>query len=192
MPLPILRPLGQVGRTYIVAEGPDGMYLIDQHAAHERVLFDRFRHDRARGEVQVQGLLEPASVELSHQRWVLLSGQLETLRGYGFDIEPFGQRSVLIRSLPATLMPKGPAPALLDMLDGLGEERLEGYSWDDRILTTLACHSAVRAGRDLALPEMEQIVRLLEATENPRTCPHGRPTILHMSSFQLEREFGRR
>lgn len=190
--LPILRPLGQVGRTYIVAEGPDGMYLIDQHAAHERVLFDRFRRERAKGTPQVQGLLEPAKVELSHERWAILEGQMDTLRAYGFDIEPFGQRSVLIRALPAGLIPKGASRALLDLLDSMGEERLAGYSWDDRILTVMACHSAVRAGHDLALKEMEEIVRLLETTDNPRTCPHGRPTILHMSSFQLEREFGRR
>ena len=190
--LPILRPLGQVGRTYIVAEGPDGLYLIDQHAAHERVLFDRFRRDRARGASQVQGLLEPVKVELSHERWAVLEGQMETLRAYGFDIEPFGQRTVLVRALPAGLIPKGASRALLDLLDSMGEEHLAGYSWDDRILTVMACHSAVRAGHDLVLKEMEEIVRLLEATENPRTCPHGRPTILHMSSVQLEREFGRR
>lgn len=190
--LPILRPLGQVGRTYIVAEGPDGMYLIDQHAAHERVLFDQFRRDRARGEVQVQGLLEPITVELTYARLALLEAQMDALKAYGFGIEHFGPRSVLLRSLPATLMSKGPAPALLDLLDTLGEERLEAYTPEDRILTSLACHSAVRAGEGLDFQEMEEMVRLLEATDNPRTCPHGRPTILHMSSVQLEKEFGRR
>ena len=192
LPMPVLRPMGQVGRTYIVAEGPDGMYLIDQHAAHERVLFDRFRKERAKNEVQVQGLLEPAVAELTPQQAALIEAQRATLESYGFSIEAFGQRSVLIRALPATLMPKGPVRALVDLLDTLGSSGLEGYSWDDRILTTLACHSAVRAGHDLGPQEMEQIIRLLEATDNPRTCPRGRPTMLHMSSAQLEREFGRR
>jgi len=190
--VPILRVVGQMGRTYIVSEGPDGMYLIDQHAAHERVLFDQLRRDRGKGEVQSQALLEPLTVELTPQQDALVQGQVEILWSYGFAIEPFGPRTVLLRAVPAALKAKPPAQALLDLLERLQGDDLKSYDWDDRILATVACHSAVRAGQDLGLREMEQMVRLLESTDNPRTCPHGRPTMLHMTSGQLEKGFGRR
>ena len=190
--LPIMRVLGQLGGTYIVAEGPDGMYLIDQHAAHERVLFDQLRRDKGKGEVKAQGLLEPAPVELTPQQEGLLARHMETLHGYGFGLEPFGPRSVLVRSVPAPLSSQPPARALLDLLDRLEADDLKGYDWEDRILATVSCHGAVRAGHDLQLAEMQEMVRLLEQTDIPQSCPHGRPTMLHMSSTQLEHQFGRR
>ena len=190
--VPILRPLGQVGRTYIVSEGPDGMYLIDQHAAHERVLFDRLKKTKAGGLPLSQGLLEPVAVELTPLQTSLLENQQSFFEGYGYVMEAFGGPAVLLRAVPQSLAAQPAAQALRDLLDGLDAEGLKDQRWEDRVLASLACHSAVRAGQDLAPKEMDEIVRLLEETDNPRTCPHGRPTMLHMSSFQLEKEFGRR
>ncbi len=190
--VPALRVLGQLQSTYIVSEGPDGMYLIDQHTAHERVLFDQMRRDKSKSEVRAQGLLEPATIELTPQQEVLLLSQIELLRDYGFDIEPFGPRTALLRAVPAPLVSGSPGKSLLDLLDRLEGEDLKGYDWEDRILATVACHSAVRAGHDLDPKEMQEMVRLLESADNPQTCPHGRPIMVHMSSFQLQKEFGRR
>jgi len=190
--VPVLRVLGQLNSTFIVSEGPQGMYLIDQHTAHERVLFDRLRGEKSNGEVSAQGLLEPETVELTPEQESLLADQMEVLNGWGFSLEPFGERTVLIRALPGSLSSKGSAQALRDVLDHMASEDLKGYDWEDRVLATVACHGAVRAGQDLTEAEMQEMVRLLESTENPHSCPHGRPVMVHMSNFQLEKEFGRR
>ena len=190
--VPVLRVLGQLNSTFIVSEGPRGMYLIDQHTAHERVLFDRLRREKSEGEVGAQGLLEAETVELTPHQERLLADQIQVLNGWGFLVEPFGERTVLVRSLPAALSAKGPAQAFRDVLDHMASEDLKGYDWEDRVLATVACHGAVRAGQDLTEAEMQEMVRLLESTENPHSCPHGRPVMVHMSNLQLEKEFGRR
>lgn len=190
--LPALRVIGQIQSTYIVSEGPDGMYLIDQHTAHERVLFDQLRREKGKGEIKAQGILDPVTVELTPRQENILQDQLETLQSHGFTIEPFGQRTIILRSVPAALASRPPARSLLDILDRLESEDLTGYDWEDRILATVACHSAVRAGHDLEALEMQEMIRLLESAENPKACPHGRPIMLHMSTSQLEHEFGRR
>ena len=190
--LPILRVLGQMARTYIVAEGPEGMYLIDQHAAHERVIFDRIRKDKGGDGVEVQLLLDPVTIELSPQQEAALEEKADLLRAYGFQIEPFGERSFLLRSVPAALAGQPPSRSVPHLLETIEADYLKGYDWEDRLLIVMACHSAIRAGQAMERQEMEEMVRQLEATDKPRTCPHGRPTIVAMSTNQLEREFGRR
>ena len=190
--LPALRVVGQVRLTYIVAESPDGMYLVDQHAAHERVLFDRIVQGTAHREVQAQPLLEPAVVELTPAQAETLEGGRESLQAYGFEVEPFGEgNSYLLRAMPAMLTTQDPARSLRDVLDlaafdGLLKER------EDMLAASVACHSAIRAGQSLTEGEMRGLLEQLEVTDNPHTCPHGRPTLLHFSSYQMEREFGRR
>ncbi|MCH8190786.1 MAG: DNA mismatch repair endonuclease MutL [Chloroflexi bacterium] len=190
--VPVLRVLGQLRSTFIVAEGPNGMYLLDQHTAHERVLFDQLREDRARGEPKVQGLLEPVPVSLSPGQEQSLEERMDVIGAYGFHLEPFGERTVLIRGVPAALASKAPERSLLDVLDEMDSDDLKAYGWEDRLLATIACHGAVRAGQDLTPQEMQEMVRLLEATENPHSCPHGRPVMMHMSNAQLEKGFSRR
>ncbi len=187
--LPILRVLGQVASTYIIAEGPDGLYLIDQHAAHERILFERVRAQQARREVEVQGLLEPVTIEVTPRQEEMLKAGGEILAAYGFAIESFGQRTYLLRAVPALVKEKV-AEALGEVLDSLSSEG-DAKDWEQRIALSLACHSAVRAGQVMSQEEMRQLVRELEQTELPLTCPHGRPTMIRFSSSQLEREFGR-
>jgi DNA mismatch repair protein MutL len=188
--LPILRVVGQMSNTYIIAEGPDGMYLIDQHAAHERVLFEKIRNERTRRAIEIQGLLQPLTVELTVRQQELMESQSEALSEYGFGIEHFGERTYLVRSVPALLKGHNVAQSLVEVLDFLAE----GEKGDRReeIAVSLACHGAVRAGQALSHEEMRDLIRQLEQASQPRTCPHGRPTMIHLSSLQLEKGFGRR
>jgi DNA mismatch repair protein MutL len=189
--LPALRVVGQVQETYIVAEGPQGVYLIDQHAAHECVLYERIREAASQRSPEVQGLLEPLVVELTVYQDELAATQRELLEAYGWRLEPFGERSYLVRGMPMVLTAKDPAQALTDLLDKtLSEE--PSRSWEERLAASVSCHGAVRAGHLLSMPEMTEMVRLLEQTRQPHTCPHGRPTMVHLSTGHLEREFRRR
>ncbi|MBI4297080.1 MAG: DNA mismatch repair endonuclease MutL [Chloroflexi bacterium] len=188
-PSNILRVLGQVAGTYIIAEGEDGVFLIDQHTAHETVLLRRLQ-GRA-GEAEVQGLLEPVTLELSPRQEEALKERGDALTEQGFQVEPFGEGAYLLRGVPALLKSQAPAEALKAVLDDLAELG----KTDDRgeaVAISIACHGAVRAGQSLTYEEMRELVRSLEALELPKTCPHGRPIMLHLSAAQLEREFGRR
>ncbi|MBL7183934.1 MAG: DNA mismatch repair protein MutL, partial [Anaerolineae bacterium] len=200
--LPPLRVLGQIAQTYIIAEGPEGLYLIDQHAAHERVLYEQLMAERAKMAVTSQSLLEPLTIELPFQTGVAggESGgtpRLEFLSQLGFDIEPFGGETYLVRAVPAMLAMGDIGQAIAEIVDGLteggaAEAGEEAVSTSEGALISLVCHSAVRAGKTLSQEEMRDLIRQLEGTAMPRTCPHGRPTMIHLSAAQLAREFGRR
>ncbi|GBD16740.1 DNA mismatch repair protein MutL [bacterium HR26] len=189
--LPVLRVLGQLHGTYIIAEGPDGLYLIDQHAAHERVLLEQLMVQYERASVDAQVLLEPLVVELTPAQLAVLEDYQEELRQLGFQVEPFGGSAVAIRAVPAVMHRRSPNTTLLAILDelaggGRGTSRLEALA------ISTACHSAIRAGQELTLAEMRELVRQLEECTAPRACGHGRPTMLHLSQQELERQFARR
>ncbi len=186
--LPALRVVGQVMQAYIVAEGPDGIYVIDQHAAHERVRFDALRAQRAARKPEVQGLLEPGTLELTPRQAAVLGGVRPLLAELGFALEPFGERSYLVRAVPAHLV-KGWDDALKELLEELSGE--EKSRWEEKTVASIACHNAIRSGQSLSMEEMVALVRQLEETANPHTCPHGRPTIVKMGRDYLERHFGR-
>jgi DNA mismatch repair protein MutL len=186
--LPLLRVVGQVLGGYIVAEGPDGLYVIDQHAAHERVRFEEVQRQR-RQRMEVQGLLEPATFEVTPPREALMKSCLADLAGFGFALEPFGERTYLVRTVPALLAMDDWSVMLRDLLEELAGE--EKSRWDDKIAASIACHGVVRSGQVLSIEEMRELVRRLEQCQSPHTCPHGRPTIIHISRNQLERQFGR-
>ncbi len=190
--LPPLRVVGQVGVTYIVAEGPEGMYLIDQHAAHERVLFERLLAERQRAEVASQALLEPQPVELAPEAASLLEEHLEVLGGLGFRVEPFGGTTMLVRALPAIVAEADPVRVLEDVAAALeaGDAPLAG-TVEEAVARHVCKRAAVKAGQVMAREEMEELIRALEQCASPRTCPHGRPTMIHLSVEQLAREFGR-
>ena len=190
-PAPPLKVVGQLKLTYIVAEGPAGMFLVDQHAAHERVLFDRISQKNSEQESQSQPLLELVSVELSPSQGDTLQSNRESLENYGFQFEPFGDGSYLLRAVPAIFGETDPANSLLDVLDMTAFEGLVRQK-EDVTAASIACHGAIRAGKSLTEPEMAALLEQLEATPNPHTCPHGRPTMVHFSSNHMEREFGRR
>ena len=189
--LPLLRVVGQVSNTYIVTEGPDGMYLVDQHAAHERVLFERVLKEISESRVQIQGMLAPVTVDLTPVQKEGLIQVGESLRAHGFDFEPFGDSAYVLRAVSAVLSGRAPDRVFLDILDSLLNPSIP-YESDERSAASIACHSAIRAGDVLQQELMEEVVRLLERAESPHTCPHGRPTLVHLSSNLLEREFGRR
>ncbi len=186
--LPLLRVVGQVATTYVVAEGPDGMYFIDQHAAHERVVFDRLK---GRGsEAAVQPLLEPVLVELDRTAAAVFEEHGGHLERLGLALEPFGDASCLVRAAPVGFGDGDIGGALRAMLEKLGDERRVSDPFD-RAAATVACHSSVRAGMALSLEEMRQLIEDLAATASPRTCPHGRPTLVHVRQETLDRQFGR-
>ena len=184
--LPALRLLGQLLSSYIIAEGRDGLYLIDQHAAHERILFEKIKRQRARQEIEVQGLLEPVTFEVNPKQEEVLKSHYQKLAEFGFSIEPFGDKTYLVRAVPLLLYNKDWAGMMRQLLDSLS-----GGDWAETIAISIACHSAVRAGQALTDDEMGELVWQLEQVAIPHTCPHGRPTMIRLSSGQLEKEFGR-
>jgi DNA mismatch repair protein MutL len=187
--LPVLRVVGQVMNAYIVAEGPDGLYLIDQHAAHERIRFDKVSKEREQRRPEVQGLLEPVSLEVTPRQDTVMRSCLSSLGEFGFALEPFGERTYLVRSVPALVAGDNWPAMLREMLDVLaGEARRQ---WEERMMASIACHGAIKSGQALSEEEMQALVRQLEQTAHPHTCPHGRPTVIRLSAAQLGREFGR-
>jgi len=190
--LPIMRVIGQVGAAYIITEGPDGLYLIDQHAAHERVLYEQFLAEWEQQKVVSQGLVTATAVQLPPSQAALLEDNLPLLRSLGFEIEPFGPHTFQIRSVPAVVARMDPAAALRAVVDDLeeGSTPLQGKV-EARIVLRVCKSAAVKAGQTLSRAEMEALVQALEECESPHTCPHGRPTLIHLSVAQLAREFGR-
>ncbi len=191
--LPLLRVIGQVGLTYIVAESPEGMYLIDQHAAHERITYERLMRQRGQGCIESQELLLPQTVELPPAATELLLGATAMLQEWGFVLDAWGEGMVRLRAVPATLALDQVQQALLEIADHLqGQGGSTPDNWREAMLTTLACHNSVRAGQVLSLEEMRELLLALERCTSPRTCPHGRPTMVLLTPGQLERQFGRR
>lgn len=190
--LPVLRVLGQLALTYIIAEGPDGLYLIDQHAAHERVLFEEVKRQCAADSVSMQQLLPPLLLELTPGQAAILEAERATLIQIGFEIESFGGYTYRLRAVPEILASCDPATALNDILSELAEGGVPlAHRADERVITTVCKCAAIKAGQALSLREMHELVHRLEQCEAPRTCPHGRPTMLYLSAAQLAREFGR-
>ncbi len=191
--LPPLRVVGQVSETYIVAEAPDGLYLVDQHAAHERVVFEKLMREQGTQPIDRQQLLLPVSVDVPPAVGTLLLGHTEVLTTWGFEVEAFGDGTLRVRAVPHGLREGQIAAALYELADHLDDTSgATPDDWREKMLTTIACHSAVRAGQTLAHEEMRQLLQQLERCAFPRTCPHGRPTVLLLSQAQLERQFGRK
>jgi len=191
-PAPLLRSVGQVASTYLVAEGPDGLYLIDQHAAHERVLFERVMKQRD-SSIPSQNLLQPVAIDLPPDETRLLQEQLDVLGKIGFQVELFGQNSFLIRAVPAILENHDPAASLRILVEDFEEDETPLQTeLEARIIARICKRAAIKAGKNLSPEEQRALLTDLEACQSPRTCPHGRPTMIHLSVDLLERQFGRR
>jgi DNA mismatch repair protein MutL len=191
--VPLLRVIGQVGAAYIVAEGPDGLYLIDQHAAHERVLYETFSLQHAAAQIVSQALLEPVAVEVPPDAAALLQSQIEALAHIGFSIEPFGGNTFLVRSLPTVLGNVDPVRAVRVVVEDFEEdETVLAAEVEAKLIARVCKRAAVKAGQVLSITEQTELVQRLEQCLSPRTCPHGRPTMIHLSVEALERQFGRK
>jgi DNA mismatch repair protein MutL len=190
--LPVMRVVGQVGSAYIITEGPDGLYLIDQHAAHERVLYEQLLAQWQQRQIMSQGLVAPAPVYFTPSQANLVEEKLSLLTEMGFEIEPFGPGAFQIRAVPAILNQSDPAQALQVVVADLENESTPLQAELEATVLKRVCKTAaVKAGQTLGREEMESLIAQLEASAVPHTCPHGRPTLIHLSAAQLARHFGR-
>ncbi|OGW40268.1 MAG: hypothetical protein A2010_02925 [Nitrospirae bacterium GWD2_57_9] len=189
----LLFPLAQVHDSFIVAQSADGMAFIDQHAAHERVLFEKLQDQHAAGTIAQQNLLIPVPVELGHAEIALLSEHLSELQPLGFSVEDFGAGTFMIKAVPAIMHGGDYKRLLLDILDEVkahgASTRLEKLR--DEILSVMACHPAIKVHRKLDSREMEQLLADLFQCRMPHTCPHGRPTMVKFSLEDLKKLFKR-
>ncbi|CAG1010808.1 DNA mismatch repair protein MutL [Anaerolineales bacterium] len=191
--VPLLRLIGQVGSTYIVAEGPDGLYLIDQHAAHERVLFEKLMAQHDKKNIPSQALLAPEVVTLPPQSAKALTGQLPFLNHFGFEVEEFGTNTFQVRAMPVLFSGGDPSSALRALVEDFEEDEAPLQAEVEAKLAARVCKRlAVKGGQTLTTEEQRALLNDLEACNSPRTCPHGRPTMIHLSVDALERQFGRR
>ena len=197
-PDPVDHPLGiargQVANTYVVAETTDGLVLVDQHAAHERLVLERLRAGAAGAEVPVQALLLPDVVELDEAACDRLEAAAGNLATLGLLLERFGPLAVLVRGLPAVLGTPDPRRLVQDVADELAafDQALGLAERLDLVASTMACHGSVRAGRVLSVAEMNALLRQMESTPHSGQCNHGRPTWIKLAHGDIERLFGRR
>ncbi|MBE2992882.1 DNA mismatch repair endonuclease MutL [Sphingomonas sp. CFBP 13603] len=185
---------GQVAKTYIVAEAEDGLVLVDQHAAHERLVLERMRAALIGGTIASQALLIPEVVELDESACDRLESRAEELSEFGLDLERFGPHAMLVRATPALLGQSDPKGLVTDLADELAafDEALSLKERLDAVAGTMACHGSVRAGRILSVPEMNALLREMEVTPHSGQCNHGRPTWVKISLYDVEKLFGRK
>ncbi|MBC7879324.1 MAG: DNA mismatch repair endonuclease MutL [Anaerolineales bacterium] len=191
--VPLLRLIGQIGATYLVAEGPDGLYLIDQHAAHERVLFEKLMAQRDGKNIPSQSLLTPEVVTLPPQSAKILESQLPFLNHFGFEVEGFGTNTFQVRAMPVLFSGGDPSSALRALVEDFEEDEAPLQAEVEARLAARVCKRlAVKGGQSLTNDEQRALLHDLEACQSPRTCPHGRPTMIHLSVDTLEKQFGRK
>jgi DNA mismatch repair protein MutL len=188
-----LQPLGQVQESFIVATNSEGLWIVDQHAAHERVLFDRHVRQRQERKVEAQRLLMPIIVELKPEQQVTYQAIADELVANGFEVEPFGQRTVAVKTAPAEIPADEVEKLMLEILDGAAEqgatislEVLRG-----RIAASISCHAAIKVNMALDRSKMDWLLQALGRTDCPMTCPHGRPTVLRYGMKDLMKAFRR-
>jgi len=192
--LPKLRVVGQLSQSYIVTEGPDGMYLIDQHAAHERILLEKMVAALQARAPLSQLLLTPITLAAAPDELEAIEERLQQLEQIGFTLEIREDNSIQVRAVPNVLVKEMNARSLHDLLIELSVADQPGHSetWEEHALANVACKAAIKANYFLTVSEMREMIEQLERTKAPYSCCHGRPTMVHFSLSALEREFGRR
>jgi DNA mismatch repair protein MutL len=195
-----MRLLGQLQARYLVLEAERGLLLVDQHAAHERILYERLRGAWLEHKVERQGLLVPETLDIGARAVAVLTAASKWIAALGFDVEAFGESAVVIRSIPALLAGNDPRRLVSDLVDELGQvdvapdpgaAQTRLLADADRLFATLACHSARRFGDHLPEDEQRAILRGLDAIAWAPTCPHGRPVAAHFGLGELDARFGR-
>lgn len=192
--VPKIKPIVQIANAYIVAESEDGLILIDQHAAHEKVRFEQLMDQFERQEKLVQRLLMPLEVQLTQQEIKTIEENLEIFEGLGFEIENFGGTSFVVNAIPTALVKENLEEVICGVLDDIAEMKgatnMQGKI--EQILTYMSCRSAIKFGQRLSLLEIEALIEQMETLKRPFTCPHGRPTIVSLSLDELNKMFGRK
>jgi DNA mismatch repair protein MutL len=188
-----LRPLGQIHDSFIIAAGRDGLWIIDQHVAHERILFEQVLAARSRNAVETQGLLMPLVIQLSPAQQLEYARIAEELNALGFDTEPFGNRTVAVKSAPAGIGPSDIQKVIFEILE-ISERELRKASLDDlrrSMAASIACRAAIKINMRLEPTKMDWLLRALAATSSPMSCPHGRPIALRYSTRDILKSFHR-
>jgi len=188
-----LLPLGQVRSSFIIAANPEGLWIIDQHVAHERVLFEQHLRRRQDTRIEGQRLLLPIVADLQPEQRVIYESIAEELTAHGFEVEPFGQGSVAVKAAPADIRPDDVEKLVREILDGVGREA-RALSLDElrrSIAATVACHAAIKVNMPLDQEKMSWLLLELSKTECPMTCPHGRPIVLRYDMKEIQKAFKR-
>jgi DNA mismatch repair protein MutL len=188
-----LRPLGQIHESFIIAAGRDGLWIIDQHVAHERILFEQVLKQRAAGRVETQRLLMPVILQLTAEQQIDYARIADELHASGFETEPFGNRTIAVKAAPAAVKPQDLERILSEILE-IAETELRSNSLDDlrrNICASIACRAAIKINMRLDFAKMEWLLRALAATDCPMSCPHGRPIAMHYSTREILKAFHR-
>jgi DNA mismatch repair protein MutL len=191
--LPDLRPLGQLHESFIIAAARDGLWIIDQHVAHERILFEQVLKQRAAGTVEIQQLLMPIVLQLSPSQQFEYARIADELNAHGFDTEPFGQRTIAIKAAPAGVGPGDIETVIFEILE-VAESELRAASLDEirrNVCATIACRAAIKVNMKLEPAKMDWLIRALSRCEFPMTCPHGRPIALRYGTRDILKSFHR-
>ena len=185
-------PVGLVHGTYIIAENEDGMFMIDQHAANERINYEKYLKAMGTHDNKVIDLLIPIRIELSNSDFIILKQNMNLLEDLNFVVEEFGINAILIRSHPFWLPSSNLEEAIKKIIDIIiSKESFDSYKFTEKVAITLACKMSIKANDHITLADMEYLLDTLRKTENPFTCPHGRPTIITYSKYELEKLFKR-
>ena len=188
----VLTPKCIIHKTYIVAEGEDGMYLIDQHAAHERINYERVMKDFKDMKINRTSMLIPLTLELSSSDFIKIKERFDTLAKFGFILEEFGLNTIVVKEHPTWLRHGYEEETINKVIDlTLDEKEFDEMKFNDKVIATIACKSSVRANEDISLEQAQQILNDLVLCDNPYNCAHGRPTIIHYSNYELEKMFKR-
>ncbi len=192
-PLATLKPLGQLRDSFILAVNPQGLWIVDQHVAHERVLFEKILRQRAAEKVESQRLLMPLIVELTPAQQAIFTEIADELRRNGFELEPFGSRTVAVKTAPAGVDAAEVEKMLVELLDNIEREQ-QATNLEQargRIAASIACHAAIKVNMPLTQDKMEWLLRELAACDAPMSCPHGRPVVLRYSLREIQKAFKR-
>jgi DNA mismatch repair protein MutL len=188
-----LRPLGQIHESFIIAAGRDGLWIIDQHVAHERILFEKVLKQRAAGRVETQALLMPLILQLTAEQQIEYARIADELQSIGFETEPFGARTIAVKAAPAAVAVSDLEKLIFEILE-IAEGELRGLSMDDirrNIAASIACRAAIKINMRLDHSKMEWLLSALAATDCPMSCPHGRPIALQYPTREILKAFHR-
>jgi DNA mismatch repair protein MutL len=188
-----LKPLGQVSASFIVAVNGEGLWIVDQHVAHERVLFEQHLEARRAGKIEAQRMLMPLVIELSPRQIVTFEKIAEELAANGFEVELMGPKSVAIQAVPAGVIAPDAEKLLREILDGIERENaaISIETLQAKIAASTACHAAIKVNMPLEQSKMEWLLDALAKTDCPMSCPHGRPVVLRYSMKEIEKAFHR-